>query len=191
MSSHGLPNETNYRRYSSVINGFFGLTPTTLRLNDRARVIRYARSRIPVSLSLHRRLSLSPPPPFLLPHPHSLPSFSFISPSLDKSKAHIAREQLVSAISDHCCPSQSPSFLQPVFLYFFLYSRRRMNPPCFGKCTDTSTLKAPQSLHFISILHLLSPLSAMLLSHISSLVFFACSFLISLNLSFPLSSGSL
>lgn len=173
MSSHGLPNETNYRRYSSVINGFFGLTPTTLRLNDRARVIRYARSRIPVSLSLHRRLSLSPPPPFLLPHPHSLPSFSFISPSLDKSKAHIAREQLVSAISDHCCPSQSPSFLQPVFLY----SRRRMNPPCFGKCTDTSTLKAPQSLHFISILHLLSPLSAMLLSHISSLFFLLVLFL--------------
>lgn len=62
-------------------------------------------------------------PLFLLPHPHP-PLVLFYLPILDKSKAHIAREQLVSAISNHYCPSQSPSFLQPIFLY----SRHRINP---------------------------------------------------------------
>lgn len=93
----------------------------------------------------------------------------FISPILDKSKAQcIALAQLDSASPNHYCKSQSPSFLPPIFLYW----RQRINPQCFGKCTGTSTLKAPQILHFISTLHLLSPLPAMLLSHSS----FSCLF---------------
>lgn len=142
MRSHWLRNWRDYRWYSSVINVVCGLTPAVLRghwpCTDDA---------------VH--LLVSPP-------------VSFISPILDKSKAHIALAQLDSAIPNHYCKSHSALFLPPIFLY----CRQRINPQCFGKCPGASSPKAPEILHFISTLHLLSPLPAMLLSHSS----FSCLF---------------
>lgn len=134
MSSHALPNESDYCRYSSVIN----LWPHTflwvseyLCMGDTACLLAFG---------LHTPLTALLPVTLLSP-PHCL----FSLPTVDKSKAHIAREQLVSAISNHYCTSQSPSFLQPISVC----ARHRINPHCFGRCPGTPTLKAPQSVFYI------------------------------------------
>lgn len=143
------------------------------------RVILYACSHLvcipPLSLSLHCCLCR--------------PSFSALSllfcrpllilfylPILDKSKAHIAREQLVSAISNHYCTSQSPSFLQ----HIFFYSGHSINLHYFGRCPGIPTLKAPQRLFYILSLFciFLTLYLPFLMSHISfHTVFFHITFI--------------
>lgn len=145
MSSHGLPNERDYWRYSSVDQCFLW-AHAFLRAGEYLHVgdticntcVLSLNAFLPVS-----SLSLSCPPPFLA---------LFYLPIVDKSKAHIAREQLVTAISNHHCTSQSPSFLQPIFLC----ARHSINPHCFGRCPGTLTLKAPQSLFYILSLFCIS-----------------------------------
>lgn len=130
-----------------MINAFFGLTPcwgwkerlcagdTICMLTFCLHIPSLPRSALlPVSL-----LSLPASLLFCFP-PHSLLSL----PIVDKSAAHIAREQLVSAISNHYCTSQSPPVLQPIFL-----CARHSNPHCYWRCPGTPTLKPPQSLFYI------------------------------------------
>lgn len=152
MSSHGLPNERDYWRYSSVDQCFlwahaFLRASEYLHVGDT--ICNTCVLFVYPTLSLSQCISaclfpiLSCPPPFLA---------LFYLPIVDKSKAHIAREQLVTAISNHHCTSQSPSFLQPIFLC----ARHSINPHCFGRCPGTLTLKAPQSLFYILSLFCIS-----------------------------------
>ena len=111
--------------------------------------------------SLHRCLPLSPrlPPP--------APSFpSFYLPHLrlkKKAKAHIAREQLVSAISNHQCTSQSPLIFAA---YLPSFPSIELTQNRCGRSPGTPTLKAPRSLFYILslVLHPLSPPSSRPLS---------------------------
>lgn len=142
----------------------------------------YARYGTFFSLRCCLSRSLRLPPPFLRLPPRSLP---FISPILDKkAKAHIAREQLVSAISNHQRTSQSPLIFAA---YLPSFPGVELTQNRFGRSPGTPTLKAPRSLFYILslVLHPLSHPSARSLSHIS---FSPVLFLISLNPSFPFSS---